>query len=122
MALYFTETHEWVKSEGDIATIGISDYAQNELGDIVYIEIKSVGSKLSRGDTLGVIESVKAASDIYSPISGEIVEVNEAVVDDPGLVNKDPQNNAWFAKLRVSNPDELKELLSEDDYRKLIEV
>lgn len=122
MEKYFTETHEWISVEDDIATVGITDYAQNELGDIVYIELNEVGVTLSAEEPFGVIESVKAASDIYVPVSGEIVETNQDVVDEPALINEDPQGKAWMIKVKISNRNELENLLSEKEYKNLIEV
>lgn len=117
----FTKTHEWVKVDGDIATIGITDYAQSELGDITYVELPAVGSTLNRSDSLGVIESVKAASDIYSPISGEIVEDNETVEGSPEIVNSSPYEDAWLVRIKISDQSELDELLDAADYQKLLE-
>ena len=112
----FTEEHEWVKVEGDIAVIGITDYAQKELGDVVYVELPPVGESYSQGDACSNIESVKAVSDIYAPLSGEITEVNEALEDKPELVNKDPYGEGWIFKLQMENPDELKGLMDETGY------
>ncbi|HQX64157.1 MAG TPA: glycine cleavage system protein GcvH, partial [Thermomicrobiales bacterium] len=99
----FTKTHEWVKVDGDIVTIGISDFAQGELGDITYLELPAVGQSITKSDPLGVVESVKAATDVYSPVSGEVVEENESVIDAPELVNSSPYGDAWLVKIRLSD-------------------
>lgn len=117
----YTKTHEWVKVEGDIATIGITDFAQSELGDITYIELPPVGSSLNQSDSLGVIESVKAASDIYSPISGEVIEDNTNVESTPEMVNSSPFEDAWLIKLKVSDQSQIDNLLDADAYEKLLE-
>ena len=117
----YTRTHEWVKVDGDIATIGITDFAQSELGDITYIELPAVGSTLNKSDSLGVIESVKAASDIYSPVSGEVVEDNQDVEGTPEMVNSSPFEDAWLVKLKLSDPSQVDELLDADAYEKFLE-
>lgn len=117
----YTKTHEWVKVDGDVATIGITDFAQSELGDITYIELPPVGSSLNQSESLGVIESVKAASDIYSPISGEVVEDNQEVESAPELVNASPFGDAWLVKLKVTDESQLDGLLDADAYEKLLE-
>ena len=104
MSLYFTKEHEWVRVEGDTATVGISDHAQEQLGDIVFAEVPETGRKLSKGQEAAVVESVKAASDIYSPVSGEVIDGNSKVADDPSIVNNDPEGEGWFFKLRLDNP------------------
>ena len=114
--LRYTKTHEWVRVEGDVATIGITDYAQNELGDITYLELPEVGSQVTQNEPLGVIESVKAASDIYAPVSGEVIERNEQAIESPDLVNRSPYDEAWFVKVRMSNPSELDSLMNADEY------
>lgn len=114
----YAESHEWVKVEGDIAVIGISDYAQHSLGDIVYVDLPEVGDELTAGEEFGAVESVKAASDLYSPVSGEVVEINEALEDEPGLVNADAFEN-WLIKVRMSNPAEVDALLDLAAYDKL---
>lgn len=116
----FTKTHEWVKVDGDIVTIGISDFAQSELGDITYLELPAVGQSLSKAEPLGVVESVKAATDVYSPVSGEVVEENEEVVAAPELVNSAPYGNAWLVKVRLSDPSQLDELMDSAEYAKLV--
>lgn len=112
----FTEEHEWVKVEGDIAVVGITDYAQKELGDVVYVELPPEGEAYSQGDPCSNIESVKAVSDIYAPVSGEITAVNEVLEDKPEMVNKDPYGEGWLFKLQMENPDELEELMDEKAY------
>lgn len=118
--LKFTEEHEWLKLDGDIATVGITDHATHQLGDLVFVQLPDVGAKLAKGDGAAVVESVKAASDVYAPLSGEIVEVNEAIVSDPSLVNSDPQKAGWFFKIKLDDPAAFAALLDEDAYRKLI--
>lgn len=121
MSYKFTEDHEWVLVEGDIATIGISDYAQGQLGDVVYVELPSVGANVSKGDELAVIESVKAASEVYSPISGEVIEVNDELEGAPTLVNEDAMDAGWFAKIRIKGTSELAELMDEEAYKSFVE-
>ncbi|NBG88038.1 glycine cleavage system protein GcvH [Isachenkonia alkalipeptolytica] len=118
--LFFTKRHEWVKVDGEQATIGISDYAQEQLGDIVFVELPEVDEEIEQGDEFGVVESVKAASDLYMPISGKIVEINEELEDAPELVNEDAMGN-WMIKVEVSNKEELEDLLSEDQYKDFLE-
>ena len=118
--LKYTKTHEWAKVEGNKARIGITDVAQEQLHDIVYVELPGVGDEFSKEDTIGVIESVKAASDIYAPLSGKVVAVNNAVVDSPELLNQDPYEN-WLIEIEIKNPDEIKELLSAEEYKKVVE-
>jgi len=117
MSLYFTKEHEWVRVDGDTATIGISNHAQEALGDIVFAEVPDAGRKLSKGQEAAVVESVKAASDIYAPVAGEVTEGNQAVADDPSLVNSDPEGEGWFFKLKLDNPGELDGLMDEAAYR-----
>ncbi len=114
--LYYTKNDEWVKVEGDIGTVGITDYAQDKLGDIVYLEDIEKGKKIKAGETLTTIESVKAASDIYAPVSGEVIEVNSEVIKEPSIINKDPYGKGWIAKIKIENPDELKELMKAEEY------
>jgi glycine cleavage system H protein len=116
--LQYTRTHEWVRREGDIATIGITEHAQDELGDVVFVELPEVGSGLGAGDSFGVVESVKAVSDLYTPVGGEVTEVNEALNDGPELINSDPYGEGWIVRLRVSDEGEL---LSAADYEKVLE-
>lgn len=117
MSLYFTKEHEWVRVEGDTAVVGISDHAQEQLGDIVFAEVPETGRKLSKGQEAAVVESVKAASDVYSPVSGEVVEGNSKVADDPSIVNSDPEGEGWFFKVKLDNPGELDGLMDEGAYR-----
>jgi glycine cleavage system H protein len=118
----YTKEHEWVKSEGGIGVVGITDHAQHELGDIVYVDLPKVGSTVEKGKSLGSVESVKAVSDIYSPISGEVIEINESLTTAPEKLNEDPHGAAWLVKVRLSAPDELKQLLSALDYQTYIEA
>ena len=118
--LKYTKSHEWVRVSGDAATIGISDHAQHELTDIVFVELPDKGRKVKAGEACAVVESVKTASDIYSPVSGEILETNKMVVDDPALANSEPYAGCWFYKIKLSSPAELNALLSPDDYTKQI--
>ena len=115
--LKYTKSHEWVRVAGGTATVGITDHAQHELTDIVFVELPDVGRKIKSGDACAVVESVKTASDIYSPLSGEILETNRAVVDDPALVNSEPYAAGWFFKIKLNNPSELDALLSPDKYK-----
>ena len=117
--LLYSKEHEWVKIDGDVATIGITDYAQNSLGDIVFVELPKVGAKIEQFGNVGVIESVKAVSDLFTPIGGEIVEVNGVLDNDPAAVNKDPYGEGWLMKVRVSNASETGNLLSAADYEKI---
>jgi glycine cleavage system H protein len=118
--LKFAKSHEWIRVSGDTATIGISDHAQAELTDIVFVELPEVGRKVKAGEACAVVESVKTASDIYSPVSGEILETNKVVVDNPALVNSKPDSDGWLFKIKLSNPVELNTLLSPEDYKKQI--
>jgi len=120
MSRYFTEEHEWVDVEGDIGTVGITDYAQGQLGDIVFVELPAEGAKFEKGDDAAVVESVKAASDVYSPVSGEVVEANSAIEEDPALVNSDPEVEGWFFKLRLTDASELDGLMNEAAYQKFV--
>jgi glycine cleavage system H protein len=117
MTVYFTREHEWIRVEGDTATIGISNHAQEQLGDIVFAEVPEAGRRVNKGQEAAVVESVKAASDVYAPVSGEVVEGNQAVADDPALVNSDPEGQGWFFRIRLDNPDELDGLMDEAAYR-----
>ena len=118
--LRYTKEHEWVGLEGDVATIGITDHAQEELGDIIYVELPKPGTKLEKGKTLGSVESVKAVSDIYAPVSGEVVEVNETLAEAPEKINTDPHGAAWLVKIRLSAPGDVSDLLSAADYQSYI--
>lgn len=121
MALKFTEDHEWVLLEENVATIGVSNYAQEQLGDVVFVEIPEVGSNLSKGDELAVVESVKAASEVYSPVSGAVIAVNGDLEESPTLVNEDPNGAGWFVKIEVSDPTEIDELMDEAVYKTYVE-
>ncbi|MFM8593216.1 MAG: glycine cleavage system protein GcvH [Chloroflexota bacterium] len=114
--LKFTKTHEWVRIDGDVATIGLSDHAQGELGDITYLELPDVGSAISADKALGVVESVKAASDLYAPLDGEVIERNETAVESPELVNQSPYGDAWLVKIKIKNADQLAKLMGSDEY------
>ena len=115
--LKYTKSHEWVRVSGDTATVGITDHAQHELTDIVFVELPDKGRKVKAGEACAVVESVKTASDIYSPVSGEVLEINKAVVDDPALVNSEPHAGGWFYKIKLSSPAELNTLLSPEKYK-----
>jgi glycine cleavage system H protein len=115
--LKYAKSHEWVRVAGDVATVGITDHAQHELTDVVFVELPEVGRKLKAGEACAVVESVKTASDIYSPVSGEVTEVNKAVVDNPALVNSEPFGGGWFYKLKLSNSAELNSLLGAEQYK-----
>lgn len=114
--LKYASSHEWALLEGDVVTVGISDHAQDALGDLVYVELPNVGDTVSQGDEAGVVESVKAASDIYAPVSGEIIEINEALTDSPEIVNSEPYEGGWLYKIRVSDVAELDALMSAEEY------
>ena len=116
MPVYFTKEHEWIRVEGDTATVGISDHAQEALGDIVFAEVPEAGRRVSKGQEAAVVESVKAASDVYAPVSGEVIEGNAALGDDPALINTDPEGEGWFFKLKLDNPGELEGLMDESAY------
>lgn len=117
MSLYFTEDHEWITVDADgVGTVGVTAYAQEQLGDIVFVEPPEVGAVLAKGDEAGVLESVKAASELYSPVSGEITEINEALPEAPGTVNEDPMGDGWFFRIRLTQPDELQGLMDQDAY------
>ena len=121
MSLHYTKEHEWIRVDGDIATVGITDFAQAQLGDVVFVEVPEAGRQVSKGSEAAVVESVKAASDVYAPVSGEVVEGNQALVEDSALVNSDPEGEGWFFKLRLSNPGELEGLMDVDAYRSFCE-
>ena len=120
MSLYFTREHEWIRIDGDVATVGISDHAQGALGDIVFAEVPQAGKRLGKGDEAAVVESVKAASDVYAPVAGEVVEGNSAIADDPSLINRDPEGEGWFFKLRLDDPGEVDGLMDEASYREWV--
>jgi glycine cleavage system H protein len=114
----YSKEHEWIKLDGDVATIGITQHATEMLGDIVFVELPEIGSTVEKDGNAGVVESTKAASDVYTPVSGEVVENNQAIVDDPGKVNSDPENEAWFFKLKIKDKAELESLMNKDEYDK----
>jgi len=118
--LKFTKDHEWLRIEGEIATIGITSYAQEQLGDLVFVELPQTGRKLEKGTAAAVVESVKAASDVYSPINGEVSEVNDNIVQEPALVNSDPMGKGWLFKLKIADLAQIDELMDEADYNALI--
>ena len=120
--LKYASSHEWVNVEGDTAIIGISDHAQDELTELVFIELPDIGRELAAGDPCAVVESVKTASDIYAPVSGQVIETNDALDTEPGTVNEDPYGDGWFFKIRLANPKELDDLLSPDDYGKQVNI
>ncbi len=115
--LKYAKSHEWVRVAGETATVGVTDHAQHELTDVVFVELPAAGRQLKAGDSCAVVESVKTASDIYSPVSGEVTEVNQAVAQNPGLVNTDPYGDGWFFKVRLANPGEVGNLLNPEQYR-----
>jgi glycine cleavage system H protein len=117
MTVYYTKEHEWIRVDGDTATVGITDFAQGQLGDVVFVEVPEAGRHVAQGGEAAVVESVKAASDVYAPISGEVIEGNQALVDDPALVNSDPEGEGWFFKLRLSDTGELNDLMNADQYK-----
>ncbi len=121
MARYFTEEHEWIDVEGDTATVGITDYAQEQLGDIVFVELPDVGAMVDKGKDAAVVESVKAASDVYAPISGEVTEVNNALEEDPALVNTSPEEDGWFFKLTIGDKSEFEGLMDAKAYAAFVE-
>ncbi len=114
----FSKEHEWIKLEGEVATIGITKHASEMLGDIVFVELPKKGSTVEKDGTAGVVESTKAASDVYTPVSGEVVDINQSIVDDPSMINSDPEGNAWFFKLKIKDQSEMKTLMSGDEYTK----
>ena len=118
--LKFTAEHEWLKLEGDVATVGITSHAAEQLGDLVFVELPEVGAELTKDGNAATVESVKAASDVYSPLDGEVTEVNQAIVDDPSLVNSDPQAAGWFFKLKLKNVSDIDSLMDEAAYKDLI--
>ena len=120
--LKYTQDHEWILVEGETATVGITDFAQGELGDVVFVEIETEGETLAKGETFGTVEAVKTVSDLFMPGGGEIVEVNPALADEPELVNKDPYNAGWMIKIKLTDAAEVAELLSAADYQKMIEA
>jgi len=121
MSLYFTREHEWIRVEGDTATVGITDFAQGQLGDIVFVEVPQAGAQVTQGGEAAVVESVKAASDVYAPVSGEVIEGNAALEADPSLVNTDPEGEGWFFRLRLSDNSQLSGLMSADEYKAFVD-
>jgi glycine cleavage system H protein len=121
MTVYFTKEHEWISVEGDVATVGITDFAQAQLGDVVFVEVPPQGTQLQKGKEAAVVESVKAASDVYAPVSGEVVEGNQALVDDPALVNSAAEGEGWFFKIRLGDRGELEGLMGKDEYEAFCE-
>ena len=117
MSVYYTKEHEWIQVERDSATVGITDYAQSQLGDVVFVEVPEAGRQLSKGGEAAVVESVKAASDVYAPVSGEVIEGNQALVDQPDLVNTDPEGAGWFFRIRLAGTGELDGLMDQSAYR-----
>jgi len=117
----YAKSHEYIHVEGDIGTIGITEYAQKELGDVVFVELPQVGAQLDMGDELGSIESVKAVSELFSPVTGEVVEINEALSDKPELVNTDPYGDGWMVRIKLATPDEADELMSAEEYEEYVE-
>ncbi|MDP5103288.1 MAG: glycine cleavage system protein GcvH [Erythrobacter sp.] len=122
MPRYYTDEHEWIDVEDDIATVGITDYAQGQLGDIVFVELPEVGAMIEQGKDAAVVESVKAASDVYAPITGEITEVNPALEDDPALVNSSPEEDGWFFKMTIAAEAELDALMDEEAYKAFVDA
>ena len=121
MPRYFTDEHEWIDVEGESATVGITDYAQEQLGDIVFVELPSVGTMLDKGGDAAVVESVKAASDVYAPISGEVTEGNDALEDDPALVNSSPEEEGWFFRMTIGDKSELEGLMDDKGYKAFVD-
>jgi glycine cleavage system H protein len=122
VSIHFTKEHEWIRVEGDTATVGITNHAQHQLGDIVFAEAPEAGRTLDKGGEAAVVESVKAASDVYAPASGEVLEANPAIADDPSIINSDPEGEGWFFKLRLADPAELDGLMDEAAYRAWVET
>jgi glycine cleavage system H protein len=121
MTVFYTEEHEWIRVDGDSAVVGITDFAQGQLGDIVFVEVPEAGRQVGKGGEAAVVESVKAASDVYAPVSGEVVEANQALSDEPALVNTDPEGEGWFFRLRLSDPSELDGLMDAEAYQAFCE-
>jgi glycine cleavage system H protein len=117
MSVLYTEEHEWIRLEGDVATVGITDFAQGQLGDIVFVDLPEAGRQVTKGGEAAVVESVKAASDVYAPVNGEVTEANQALVDDPSLVNSDPEGEGWFFRLRLSDLSQLEGLMDAEAYK-----
>ncbi len=119
--ILYTKEHEWLCIDNSVATVGISDHAQGQLGEIVFVDLPEIGRQVGQGDDMAVVESVKAASDVFAPIGGEVVEINEALADDPAKVNDSAEDEGWFCKLKITNPNELKDLMDTDAYRTFLE-
>jgi len=120
--LKYTQDHEWVRVDGDIAVVGVTDFAQSELGDVVFVEIETEGEELDKGETFGTVEAVKTVSDLFMPVGGEVIEFNEALADEPELVNKDPYGEGWMIKIKIASTAELEDLLDADAYQAMIEA
>ncbi len=120
--LKYTEDHEWIRVEGDIAVVGVTDFAQGELGDVVFVEIETEGEELDKGETFGTVEAVKTVSDLFMPVGGEVAEFNEALADEPELINKDPYGKGWMIKIKIVDNNELDALISAEEYQKLLEA
>ncbi len=120
--LKYTQDHEWVRVEGDVAVVGVTDFAQGELGDVVFVEIETEGENLDKGETFGTVEAVKTVSDLFMPVGGEVIEVNEGLADEPEVVNKDPYGEGWMIKIKMADAGELEELLSPEAYKDMIEA
>ena len=118
---YFSEDHEWIEVDGDVGTIGVTDFAQEQLGDVVFVELPEVGKVVTKGDDMAVVESVKAASEVYAPVGGEVVEVNDSLEGNPGAVNEDAEGDGWFVKLKLDDPAELEDLMDADAYKAFVE-
>ncbi|WP_025741002.1 glycine cleavage system protein GcvH [Aquimarina pacifica] len=118
--LKYTKDHEWIKIDGDVATVGITDFAQSELGDIVYVEVETIGETLEKEEVFGTVEAVKTVSDLFQPLTGEIIEFNEVLENDPELVNTDPYGDGWMVKIKISDASQIEELISADDYKEVI--
>jgi len=121
VTVHYTKEHEWIRVEGDTATVGVTDFAQGQLGDVVFVEIPEAGRQVTKGGEAAVVESVKAASDVYSPVSGEVTEGNNAIVEDPSLVNSDPEGEGWFFKVRLADASELEGLMDSEAYKSFCE-
>ncbi|HYD36803.1 MAG TPA: glycine cleavage system protein GcvH [Allosphingosinicella sp.] len=121
MAVYYTEEHEWIRVEGDVATVGITDFAQGQLGDIVFVELPEAGRRVTKGGEAAVVESVKAASDVYAPVDGEVTEPNAALSDDPSLANSDPEGEGWFFRLRLADRSQLEGLMDAEAYQAFVD-
>lgn len=120
--LKYTQDHEWIRVEGDVAVVGVTDFAQGELGDVVFVEIETEGEELDKGETFGTVEAVKTVSDLFMPVGGEVAEFNEALADEPELVNKDPYGEGWMIKIKIADTAELDALISAGEYQKLLEA